>query len=236
MVEKQRINKYLAQKGIGSRREIDKYIEMEMITVNGELAVSGQKVDDNDKIEINGMLIEEQKEKKVYFMLNKPQGYISAVKDAREKTVVELIDTPERIYPVGRLDLNTEGLLILTNDGDCYNKLIHPRAEIWKTYIAKVWGRVTEEEVRELQNGIDLDDGKTLPARVKLERAYDNSSWIEISIREGRNRQVRRMLKAIGHHVIYLKREKLGELTVEGLEAGQYRELYQDELEYIFSL
>ena len=236
MEEKQRINKYLAQKGIGSRREIDKYIEMEMITVNGELAVSGQKVDDNDKIEINGMLIEEQKEKKVYFMLNKPQGYISAVKDAREKTVVELIDTPERIYPVGRLDLNTEGLLILTNDGDCYNKLIHPRAEIWKTYIAKVWGRVTEEEVRELQNGIDLDDGKTLPARVKLERAYDNSSWIEKSIREGRNRQVRRMLKAIGHHVIYLKREKLGELTVEGLEAGQYRELYQDELEYIFSL
>lgn len=236
MEEKQRINKYLAQKGIGSRREIDKYIEMEMITVNGELAVSGQKVDDNDKIEINGMLIEEQKEKKVYFMLNKPQGYISAVKDAREKTVVELIDTPERIYPVGRLDLNTEGLLILTNDGDFYNKLIHPRAEIWKTYIAKVWGRVTEEEVRELQNGIDLDDGKTLPARVKLERAYDNSSWIEISIREGRNRQVRRMLKAIGHHVIYLKREKLGELTVEGLEAGQYRELYQDELEYIFSL
>ena len=108
----------MAQKGIGSRREIDKYIEMEMITVNGELAVSGQKVDDNDKIEINGMLIEEQKEKKVYFMLNKPQGYISAVKDAREKTVVELIDTPERIYPVGRLDLNTEGLLILTNDGD----------------------------------------------------------------------------------------------------------------------
>ena len=236
MEEKQRINKYLAQKGIGSRREIDKYIEMEMITVNGELAVSGQKVDDNDKIEINGMLIEEQKEKKVYFMLNKPQGYISAVKDAREKTVVELIDTPERIYPVGRLDLNTEGLLILTNDGDFYNKLIHPRAEIWKTYIAKVWGRVTEEEVRELQNGIDLEDGKTLPARVKLERAYDNSSWIEISIREGRNRQVRRMLKAIGHHVIYLKREKLGELTVEGLEAGQYRELYQDELEYIFSL
>lgn len=236
MEEKQRINKYLAQKGIGSRREIDKYIEMEMITVNGELAVSGQKVDDNDKIEINGMLIEEQKEKKVYFMLNKPQGYISAVKDAREKTVVELIDTPERIYPVGRLDLNTEGLLILTNDGDFYNKLIHPRAEIWKTYIAKVWGRVTEEEVRELQNGIDLEDGKTLPAKVRLERAYDNSSWIEISIREGRNRQVRRMLKAIGHHVIYLKREKLGELTVEGLEAGQYRELYQDELEYIFSL
>ena len=153
MEEKQRINKYLAQKGIGSRREIDKYIEMEMITVNGELAVSGQKVDDNDKIEINGMLIEEQKEKKVYFMLNKPQGYISAVKDAREKTVVELIDTPERIYPVGRLDLNTEGLLILTNDGDCYNKLIHPRAEIWKTYIAKVWGRVTEEEVKELHAG-----------------------------------------------------------------------------------
>lgn len=236
MEEKQRINKYLAQKGIGSRREIDKYIEMEMITVNGELAVSGQKVDDNDKIEINGMLIEEQKEKKVYFMLNKPQGYISAVKDAREKTVVELIDTPERIYPVGRLDLNTEGLLILTNDGNFYNKLIHPRAEIWKTYIAKVWGRVTEEEVKELQNGIDLEDGKTLPAKVRLERAYDNSSWIEISIREGRNRQVRRMLKAIGHHVIYLKREKLGELTVEGLEAGQYRELYQDELEYIFSL
>lgn len=236
MEEKQRINKYLAQKGIGSRREIDKYIEMEMITVNGELAVSGQKVDDNDKIEINGMLIEEQKEKKVYFMLNKPQGYISAVKDAREKTVVELIDTPERIYPVGRLDLNTEGLLILTNDGDFYNKLIHPRAEIWKTYIAKVWGRVTEEEVKELQQGIDLEDGKTLPAKVRLERAYDNSSWIEISIREGRNRQVRRMLKAIGHHVIYLKREKLGELTVEGLEAGQYRELYQDELEYIFSL
>lgn len=236
MEEKQRINKYLAQKGIGSRREIDKFIEMEMIKVNGELAVSGQKVDDNDKIEMNGMLIEDKKERKVYFMLNKPQGYISAVKDAREKTVVELIDTSERIYPVGRLDLNTEGLLLLTNDGDLYNKVIHPRAEIWKSYRAKVWGRVTEEEIKALQEGIDLEDGKTLPAKVTLDRAYDNSSWVEIAIREGRNRQVRRMLKAIGHHVIYLKREKLGELTVEGLEPGQYRELYQDELEYIFSL
>lgn len=236
MEEKQRINKYLAQKGIGSRREIDKFIEMELITVNGVLANSGQKVDDSDKIEFNGLLIEDQKEKKVYFMLNKPQGYISAVKDPREKTVVELIECSERIYPVGRLDLNTEGLLLLTNDGDFYNKLIHPRAEIWKTYRAKVWGRITEEEVKELQQGIDLDDGKTLPARVTLDRAYDNSSWIEISIREGRNRQVRRMLKAIGHHVIYLKRERIGELTVEGLEVGQYRELYEDELDYIRGL
>ncbi|MBN1467173.1 MAG: rRNA pseudouridine synthase [Fusobacteriaceae bacterium] len=236
MEEKQRINKYLAHRGVGSRREIDKLIEMNLVKVNGELASSGQKVDKNDKIEINGKLIEGYKEKKVYFMLNKPQGYISAVKDMREKTVVELIDVPERIYPVGRLDLNTEGLLILTNDGDLYNKIIHPRAEIWKTYIAKVWGRVTEEEIIKLQEGIDLEDGVTLPAKVNLQRAYDNSSWVEISIREGRNRQVRRMLKAIGHHVIYLKREKLGELTVEGLEVGQYRELYQEELDYIFSL
>ena len=236
MEEKQRINKFLAQKGVGSRREIDKYIEMEMIKVNGVLATSGQKVDEHDEIEFNGKIISSQKEKKVYFMLNKPQGYISAVKDLREKTVVELIDCQERIYPVGRLDLNTEGLLILTNDGDCYNKLIHPRAEIWKTYKAKVWGRVTEEEVKILQEGIELEEGKTLPAKVILERAYDNSSWVEISIREGRNRQIRRMLKAIGHHVIYLKREKIGELTIGNLEAGQYRELYQDELEYIFSL
>jgi 23S rRNA pseudouridine2605 synthase len=236
MEEKQRINKFLAQKGVGSRREIDKYIEMEMIKVNGVLATSGQKVDEHDEIEFNGKIISSQKEKKVYFMINKPQGYISAVKDLREKTVVELIDCTERIYPVGRLDLNTEGILILTNDGDCYNKLIHPRAEIWKTYKAKVWGRVTEEEVKILQEGIELEEGKTLPAKVILERAYDNSSWVEISIREGRNRQIRRMLKAIGHHVIYLKREKIGELTIGNLEVGQYRELYQDELEYIFSL
>lgn len=236
MEEKERINKYLAQMGIGSRREIDKFIDLELITVNGILAQSGQKVDNNDEIFVNGKKIQSLKENKVYFMLNKPQGYISAVKDEREKTVVELIDCQERIYPVGRLDLNTEGLLLLTNDGEFYNKLIHPRAEIWKTYKAKVWGRVTEEEIKELQEGIDLEDGKTLPARVNLDRAYDNSSWVEISIREGRNRQVRRMLKAIGHHVIYLKRESVGELNVGGLEVGQYRELYQDELEYIRSL
>lgn len=147
MEEKQRINKYLAHRGVGSRREIDKLIEMNLVKVNGELATSGQKLDKNDKIEINGKLIEGYKEKKVYFMLNKPQGYISAVKDMREKTVVELIDVPERIYPVGRLDLNTEGLLILTNDGDLYNKIIHPRAEIWKTYIAKVWEELQKKKL-----------------------------------------------------------------------------------------
>ena len=236
MEDKQRINKFLAQKGVASRREIDKFIELELILVNGILAVSGQKVDDNDDIVVNGKKIENKKERKVYFMMNKPQGYISAVKDEREKTVIELIECSERIYPVGRLDLNTEGLLILTNDGDCYNKLIHPRAEVWKTYRAKVWGRVTEEEIEILQNGIELEDGKTLPAKVRLDRAYDNSSWVEITIREGRNRQVRRMLKAIGHHVIYLKRESIGELKLGTLEVGQYRELFGDELDYIFSL
>lgn len=235
-MEKVRINKYLANKGIGSRREIDKFLEMGMIKVNGELASPGIKVDDSDEIEFNGEKIVKRAERKVYFMINKPQGYISAVKDQREKTVIELVDTVERIYPIGRLDLDTEGLLLLTNDGDLYNRVVHPRAEVWKTYRAKVWGRVTEEEIETLRQGMELEDGKTLPSKVTIERAYENSSWVLISIREGKNRQVKRMLKAIGHHVIYLKRESIGEITLGNLEVGQYRELYQDELDYLFNL
>lgn len=236
MEEKQRINKFLAAKGIASRREIDKFIDMELIRVNGIFALSGQKVDENDIIEINGKVIENKREEKVYYMLNKPQGYLSAVKDDRIKTVIELIDSQNRIYPVGRLDLNTEGLLLLTNDGDFYNKLIHPRAEIWKTYRAKVSGELKEETALLLEKGIELDDGLTLPSKVKILKKYEGHTWVEISIREGRNRQIRRMLKMAGHHVIYLKREKIGEIELGNLEVGQYRILSKNELDYIFSL
>lgn len=236
MEEKQRINKFLAAKGIASRREIDKFIEMELIKVNGLLALSGQKVDENDVIEINGKKVDNGVEEKVYFMINKPQGYLSAVKDDRLKTVIELIDCPKRIYPVGRLDLNTEGLLLLTNDGDFYNKLIHPRAEVWKSYRAKVFGKVKDETVSFLEAGIELEDGVTLPAKVTILKKSEGYTWLEISIREGKNRQIRRMMKAVAHHVIYLKREKIGELELGNLEVGQYRELSKKELNYIFSL
>lgn len=237
MEEKMRINKYLAGLGVGSRREIDRLCEAGRIRVNDQVAASGIKVNEEDKIELDGKEISKQEEKKVYIILNKPKKYLSAVKDDRgRKTILDIVKVKERIYPVGRLDYDTEGLILLTNDGELYNNIIHPRSEVYKTYRAKVVGKVTRDKIKELEKGIELEDGPTLPARGKVIKAEEKTSVVEISIREGRNRQVRRMLRKIGHRVLELERRSIGNLNLGDLEIGKWRELTKEELKYLKKL
>lgn len=236
-MEKIRINKFLAELGVGSRRAIDKMIEEKRIKVNGVLAESGIKVDKNDKISVNGKLLEFEKKKKVYFMLNKPKRVLSTAKDERgRKTVVDLIDTKERIFPIGRLDYDTEGLLLLTNDGEIFNKVIHPRTEVYKTYLVEARGNINMTTLNKLKRGIMLDDKMTLPAKAKILLADERHTELHFAIKEGRNRQVRRMFEIVGHPVINLKRIMLGELNLEGLEVGEYRPLTKKEINYLYSL
>lgn len=236
-MEKIRINKFLAELGIGSRRAIDKMIEEKRIKVNGILAESGIKVDKSDKIFVNGKLLEFEKKKKVYFMLNKPKRVLSTAKDERgRKTVVDLIDTKERIFPIGRLDYDTEGLLLLTNDGEIFNKVIHPRTEVYKTYLVEARGNINMTTLNKLKRGIMLDDKMTLPAKAKILLADERHTELHFAIKEGRNRQVRRMFEIVGHPVINLKRIMLGELNLEGLEVGEYRPLTKKEINYLYSL
>lgn len=236
-MEKIRINKFLAELGVGSRRAIDKMIEEKRIKVNGVLAESGIKVDKSDKISVNGKLLEFEKKKKVYFMLNKPKKVLSTAKDERgRKTVVDLIDTKERIFPIGRLDYDTEGLLLLTNDGEIFNKVIHPRTEVYKTYLVEARGNINMTTLNKLKRGIMLDDKMTLPAKAKILLADERHTELHFAIKEGRNRQVRRMFELVGHPVINLKRIMLGELNLEGLEVGEYRPLTKKEINYLYSL
>lgn len=236
-MEKIRINKFLAELGVGSRRAIDKMIEEKRIKVNGVLAESGIKVDKSDKISVNGKLLEFEKKKKVYFMLNKPKRVLSTAKDERgRKTVVDLIDTKERIFPIGRLDYDTEGLLLLTNDGEIFNKIIHPRTEVYKTYLVEARGNINMTTLNKLKRGVMLDDKMTLPAKAKILLADERHTELHFAIKEGRNRQVRRMFELVGHPVINLKRIMLGELNLDGLEVGEYRPLTKKEINYLYSL
>ncbi len=237
-MEKIRINKYLAELGIGSRRAIDKMIEEGKIKVNGELAESGIKVNEEDKIIVNGRAVDAPKSaKKVYFILNKPKRVLSTAKDERgRKTVVDMIDTKERIFPIGRLDYDTEGLILLTNDGEVFNKVIHPRTEVYKTYLVEAKGNINMTTLNRLKRGIMLDDKMTLPAKAKILLADNYHTVLHFAIKEGRNRQVRRMFESVGHNVINLKRIMLGELTLDGLDVGEYRELTKKEVRYLHSL
>lgn len=231
-----RINKYLSSLGVASRREVDRLIDEGLIEVNGERATSGMKVTDADEIKVRGEIVEAGQEKKVYYILNKPKGVISAAKDDRgRKTVVDMIDTKQRIYPVGRLDFDTTGLILLTNDGELFNRIIHPRSTVYKSYFVVVKGSVSEEGLEKLAKGVELEDGKTLPAKVRVIKTGRVTSLI-IEIREGRNRQIRRMCSAVGHPVVELKREKIGTLGIKDLAEGQYRELTADEVKYLYSL
>lgn len=226
----ERLQKLIARAGICSRREAEKIISAGRVTVDGKVITElGAKADPSkNKIRVDGKPLKICAEK-IYLLLNKPRGYVSTVKDERgRKTVLELLgeNFSERVYPVGRLDLNSEGLLILTNDGDLTNALIHPRFEVDKTYRAKISGDVTEEKLDKLRAGIELDDGLTAPAEVYLLE----KNLVEITIHEGRNRQVRRMFAAIGCDVKRLKRVKFAGLTIDGLKVGQFRELTAEEV------
>ena len=233
-----RINKFLSTLGIASRRSIDKYIEDGLIEVNGEKATPGMDVSEKDEIFIKGEKIRTKIEtEKVYFMLHKPLEVLSSVSDDRgRKTVVDLIKTDKRIFPIGRLDYMTTGLIILTNDGDLFNRLVHPKSEIYKKYYVKIWGEMKKSEIEELKKGVLLDDGKTLPAKISGIKYDKNKTTMYISIREGRNRQVRRMIEKFGYRVLMLRREKIGELSLNDLPEGKYRELTIEEIEYLYSV
>ena len=223
----ERLQKIIARAGICSRREAENLILNGKVSVDGKIIRElGVKAYSNQKICVNGKQIAICAEK-IYILLNKPRGYVSTVKDERgRKTILDLIPISERIYPVGRLDLNSEGLLILTNDGDLTNSLLHPRFEIKKTYRAKISGSITEEKLDKLRAGIELDDGLTAPAEIyRLDK-----DLIEITIHEGRNRQVRRMFAAIGYDVKRLKRVKFAFLTLEGVGVGKCRYLTAEEV------
>ena len=233
-----RINKFLSSLGIASRRAIDKYIEEGRIKVNGVIASTGIDVTEQDEIYIDNKKIETKRiEEKVYFMLNKPLEVLSASSDDRgRKTVVDLIKTDKRIFPIGRLDYMTSGLILLTNDGELFNRLVHPKSEIYKKYYIKVFGEVKKEEIEELKKGVLLEDGKTLPAKISGIKYDKNKTSMYISIREGRNRQIRRMIEKFGYKVLMLRREKIGELSLGDLKEGKYRELTREEIEYLYSV
>ena len=232
-----RVQKYLADCGIGSRRKCEEFILQGRVNVNGkQIKELGTKIDPTiDIVEYNGKKVENKEKKKIYILLNKPIGYVTTAKDQFQRdTVMDLIkEVKQRVVPVGRLDMYTSGALILTNDGEFVNKVTHPSHEIPKTYNVTIRGNVTQEEIEKLQKGVDIGEYVTKPAIVKILKIDKEKyiSRIEITIHEGKNRQVRRMCEAIGKNVISLHRSKIGRITVKNLKLGEYR--YLDEKEVI---
>jgi len=227
-----RIAKYLAQAGIASRRQAEVLIAQGRVKLNGSVVtdLTTPVEPQSDRIEFDNRLV--MVEEPVYIMLYKPSGFICTVNDPQGRaTVLELVKTvKQRIYPVGRLDYDTEGLLLLTNDGQFTNLIIHPRYKIDKKYEACVQGYINDTELKLLRAGVTLEDGLTAPAQVHVKKRDEHSSIIEMTIHEGRKRQVKRMCKAVGHPVIRLKRTALEFLTLEGLIPGQYRYLQRSEV------
>lgn len=235
----ERLQKVIAHAGIASRRKAEELILQGKVTVNGEVVKQlGTKVGPNDVVEVNGIKVE--KEEPVYFLFYKPKGVVTTVKDDKKrKTVLDFFpEVTERIYPVGRLDYDTSGILLMTNDGEFANLLTHPKYEIEKTYIAKVKGIPTREHLKQLQKGVRLDDGLTAPAKAKFLSAdkRKNTAIIELTIHEGRNRQVRRMFEKIGYPVMKLKRERYAFLDLTGLNAGEWRPLIPHEVKQLIVL
>ena len=229
---KTRIHKFIAECGVASRRGAEKLIAAGKVTINGQVAKVGDKIDPTaDEIMFNGQLIK-QKEKKVYLKLYKPVGVISAASDDYESTVVDLVkDVPGRLYPVGRLDMGSEGLIILTNDGDLANKLMHPRYEHEKEYEVNVQSPISDDQLRKLEDGVILDDKKTLPAKIRRL----SEAKFSITLREGRNRQIRRMLEAVGSRASKLERIRIKNIKIGQLQPGKYAHLSAEELKDLLS-
>lgn len=233
-----RLNKYIADAGICSRRKADELIKNGGVKVNGAVVREpGMQVEGGDVVQVNGKTIEGVG-KKIYVAVNKPVGYITSMDDGRDRpTVAELVtDIPERLFPVGRLDYNTSGLLIMTNDGQLTYTLTHPKHEVYKTYIAKVAGVISEARIAKLRRGVDIGGFITSPARVKVIKQMPRHAIVEISIREGKNRQVRKMFAAVGNKVQQLERVAIGEIKLGRLMEGHYRKLNREEIEYLKGL
>lgn len=236
-MEEVRLQKYLAECGIASRRKCEEYIEQGKVEVNGKIVSKlGIKINpEEDKVKFEGKEVKASN-KLVYILLNKPIGYVTTVDEqfGREK-VLDLVKVKERIVPVGRLDMYTSGALILTNDGDFVYKVTHPKHEITKTYTVTLKGIIKSEEVEKLQEGVDIEGYVTKPAKVKILKTdtEKNRTRLEIIIHEGKNRQVRRMCEAIGKKVIALHRSKIGNISVKDIELGKWRYLKSSEIEDI---
>ena len=237
-MEEIRLQKYLAEAGIASRRKCEEYIEQGRVKVNNKIATLGIKVNPNvDEVIFDNKKIE-NKEELVYILLNKPIGYVTTSKDQFSRdSVLDLVKVKQRIVPVGRLDMYTSGALLLSNDGDFVYKITHPKHEIDKTYTVTVKGIVTDEEVEQLRNGVEIEDYITKPAKVKILKKdiEKDMSRLEITIHEGKNRQVRKMCEAIGKKVQALHRSKIGNIAVKDLKIGTWRYLTKKEIEYLKS-
>lgn len=218
-----------------SRRKAEEYIRNGQVRINGQIVTEmGVLVSTNDRVEVDGKPVKLEK-KKVYILLHKPKGYVTTVSDPEgRKTVLELVQgVNERIYPVGRLDYDSSGLLLLTNDGDFANLLMHPSHEILKMYIATVKGKPSDNAIQRLRDGIRIDDYTTAPAFVKVLNVYENKTKLEITIHEGRNRQIRKMCEFVGHPVIRLKRVAYGSIELGDLKPGEWRFLTDNEIKQL---
>ena len=229
-----RLEKYLARSGIASRRTAQKQIIMGRVTVNDErVLIPGTHIErDRDLVKVDGQLVEGTPEQ-IYLMLNKPSGYVTTIRDERHRpTVMEFVrDIPERIYPVGRLDRDTEGLLLMTNDGEFANRLTHPRHEVNKTYVAWVCGKPSQKAIHQLRKGVRIEGGFTSQAKIALISHRKDCTRFRITIHEGKKRQIRRMFQAVGHKVTFLKRIAIGALVLGDLPVGQYRMLSATEID-----
>ena len=234
----ERLQKFIAESGYASRRKSEELIREGKVKVNGKVITElGTKVDSKDMVEIDGVTL--SKEDKVYYVLNKPRGVVCTASDEKgRKTVVDLIDTNERIYPVGRLDYDTTGILLLTNDGEFANSITHPKNEIDKVYIAKVKGIVKAEHIIPLEKGVMVNGYKTAPAKVKLRKVDKEKkvSMVEVTIHEGKNHEVKKMFEYVGLEVLKLKRERIAFLNLNGLNSGEYRRLTPKELKELYNL
>ena len=231
--EKMRLEKFLSESGIASRRDAKKYISTGRVTVNGKrVLIPGTHIAPHqDEIIFDGVPIR-GKPKQIYLMLNKPAGYVTTVRDERGRpTVMALVrEIPERIYPIGRLDLDTEGLLLMTNDGDFAHRILHPSHEIQKTYIAWVEGQPNRREIQRLREGIEIEARTTTSAKINQIGKREGETQFRIVIHEGKKRQIRRMFHAIGHDVLHLKRVGIGSMSLGRLSIGKYRPLTPTEI------
>lgn len=234
----ERLQKYLSSCGVASRRKSEELILQGKVKVNDKIITElGFKVNEKDKVYVDE--IEVKKSEKIYYLLYKPEKIICSVKDEKgRKTVIDLIDTKEKIFPVGRLDYDTSGLLLLTNDGKLSNMLTHPSFYVEKTYSAKIEGIISQKEIKELENGILLEGIKTKKAHAQIKKIdkKNNKSYVDLTITEGRNHQVKNMFSTLGHKVLKLKRTNYAFLNLKGLSIGEYRNLNIKEVKKLYSL
>lgn len=233
-----RINKFLAEQGIASRRGSDEIIAEGRVSINGKTAKAGDEVTPSDVVELDGKMLS-HKVKYEYYMLNKPKGCVCTVKDDKgRKTVMDFLPaTSARVVPVGRLDYDTEGLLILTNDGDLAFRLTSPKSEIPKTYLVRIEGGITEKELNRLRAGVEIEKGVlTKKCRIRVVETNKSFTKLNVVLTEGKNREIRKMFEVVGKQVDFLKRIMIGELRLTGLDRGQVRKLTQEEVFYLQNL